>query len=59
MLGAFCCTTKDKLLYLTYSGKAIFASVSEIPLYTRSSKGARVYAFDRDPAVAVVLVPES
>jgi DNA gyrase/topoisomerase IV subunit A len=55
VLGAFCCTSEDKLLYLTYSGKAVFASVSDIPLYTRSSKGARVYAFDRDPAVAVVM----
>ena len=59
VLGAFCCALEDKLLYLTYSGKAIFASVSDIPLYTRSSKGARVYAFDRDPAVAVMLVSES
>jgi DNA gyrase/topoisomerase IV subunit A len=59
VLGAFCCTPEDKLLYLTYSGKAIFASVSDIPLYTRSSKGARVVAFDRDPAVAVTLVSES
>jgi DNA gyrase/topoisomerase IV subunit A len=58
VLGAFCCTPEDKLLYLTYSGKAVFASVSDIPLYTRSSKGARVYAFDRDPAVAVTLVSE-
>jgi DNA gyrase subunit A len=56
VLGAFCCTPEDKLLYLTYSGKVIFASVGDIPLYTRSSKGARVYAFDRDPAVAVVMV---
>jgi DNA gyrase/topoisomerase IV subunit A len=58
VLGAFCCTPEDRLLYLTYSGKAVFASVSDIPLYTRSSKGARVYAFDRDPAVAVTLVSE-
>jgi DNA gyrase/topoisomerase IV subunit A len=58
VLGAFCCEPQDRLLYLTYSGKVVFASVGDIPLYTRSSKGARVYAFDRDPAVAVVLVPE-
>jgi len=56
VLGAFCCAPEDRLLYLTYSGKAVFASVSDIPLYTRSSKGARVVVFDRDPAVAVVLV---
>jgi DNA gyrase/topoisomerase IV subunit A len=58
VLGTFCCKPEDRLLYLTYSGKAVFASVSDIPLYTRSSKGARVYAFDRDPAVAVTLVSE-
>jgi DNA gyrase/topoisomerase IV subunit A len=56
VLGAFSCEPHDRLLYLTYSGKLILASVDDIPLYTRSGKGAPVYAFDRDPAVAVVLV---
>jgi DNA gyrase/topoisomerase IV subunit A len=58
VLGAFFCVPGDRLLYLTYSGKLVLASVSDIPLYTRSSRGAPVVAFDRDPAVAVVLVPE-
>jgi DNA gyrase/topoisomerase IV subunit A len=59
VLGAFGCEPHDRLLYLTYSGKLVLASVGDIPLYTRSSKGAPVHAFDRDPAVAVVLVPGS
>lgn len=59
VLNAFSCKPEDRLLYLTYSGKLVLASIGDIPLYTRSSKGALVYAFDRDPAVAVVLLSES
>jgi DNA gyrase/topoisomerase IV subunit A len=59
VLGAFSCEPRDRLLYLTYSGKLVVAATDDIPLYTRSSKGAPVYAFDHDPAVAVVLLPES
>jgi topoisomerase-4 subunit A len=59
VLNAFSCEPEDRLLYLTYSGKLVLASVGDIPLYTRSSKGAPVYAFDRDPAVAVMLVQGS
>ncbi|MBN1810811.1 MAG: hypothetical protein JXA14_03145 [Anaerolineae bacterium] len=57
VLGAFSCGPQDRLLYLTYSGKPVLVSINDIPLYTRSSKGAPVYGFDRDPAVAVVLLP--
>jgi DNA gyrase/topoisomerase IV subunit A len=56
VLNAFSCQPQDRLLYLTYSGKLVLASVDDIPLYTRSSKGAPVVAFDRDPAVAVELL---
>jgi DNA gyrase/topoisomerase IV subunit A len=59
VLSAFTCEPDDRLLYLTYSGKLVLASISDIPLYTRSNKGAPVVAFDRDPAVAVVLLSES
>jgi len=59
VLEAFSCESEAQLLYLTYSGKPIFASTAGIPLYRRSEKGARVCAFDRDPAVAVTLVPQS
>ncbi len=59
VLGAFSCEPHDRLLYLTYSGKLVLASINDIPLYTRSGKGAPVHAFDRDPAVAVVLLSES
>jgi DNA gyrase/topoisomerase IV subunit A len=58
VLSAFNCVSRDRLLYLTYSGKPVLASVGDIPLVTRSSKGAPVYTFGRDPAVAVVLLPE-
>jgi DNA gyrase/topoisomerase IV subunit A len=59
VLGAFGCAPDDRIAFLTYSGKVLFAAVSDIPLYTRSSKGARVFTLDRDPAVGVVLVPGS
>jgi DNA gyrase/topoisomerase IV subunit A len=57
VLGAFGCEPEDRIAYLTYSGKVLFAAVSDIPLYTRSSKGARVFTLDRDPAVAAAIVP--
>jgi len=57
VLGAFPCEPEDQLLYLTYSGKLTLVSADDIPPYTRSSKGARVRTFDRDPAVAVASVP--
>jgi DNA gyrase/topoisomerase IV subunit A len=56
VLGAFACKPEDRVFYLTYSGKVLFAAVGDIPLYTRSSKGARVFTLDRDPAVAVAIV---
>ena len=58
VLGAFGCAPEDRIAFLTYSGKVLFAAVSEIPLYTRSSKGARVFTFDRDPAMAVAIVSD-
>jgi DNA gyrase/topoisomerase IV subunit A len=56
VLGVFGCEPEDRIAFLTYSGKVLFAAVGDIPLYTRSSKGARVFTLDRDPAVAVALV---
>ena len=58
VLGIFPCKPQARLLYLTYSGKLAFVSTADIPLHTRSRKGARARTFDRDPAVAVRLVPE-
>ncbi len=60
LLGAFL-IDPDKpagqLLFLTYTGKLVFVPVNEIPLYTRSAQGARLWTLDRDPAVAVTLIP--
>jgi len=47
------------LLYLTYAGKLTLVPVADIPVHQRSRKGTRVHVFDRDPAVAVALVPTS
>jgi len=57
VLGVFPCEPQTRLLYLTYSGKLALVSTADIPLYQRSGKGTRVRDFDRDPAVAVALVP--
>jgi DNA gyrase/topoisomerase IV subunit A len=56
VLNAFPCETPARLSYLTYSGRLVFASAADVPLYQRSEKGTRLHTFDRDPAVAVVLV---
>jgi DNA gyrase/topoisomerase IV subunit A len=58
VLGAFSCESPAHLLYLTYSGKLVLVPTADIPLQQRSGKGAQVHVFDRDPAVAVALVPE-
>lgn len=58
VLGAFPYESQAHLLYLTYSGKLVLVPTEDIPLQQRSGKGTRVCVFDRDPAVAVVLVPE-
>jgi len=57
VLGAFPCQPQAQLLYLTHSGKLVFVPLASIPLHQRSGKGSRVRVFDRDPAVAVTLVP--
>jgi DNA gyrase/topoisomerase IV subunit A len=57
VLGVFPHESEAHLLYLTYSGKLALVPVADIPLYTQSRKGSRVRTFDRDPAVAVALVP--
>ena len=54
---AFVSEPHARLLYLTYSGKLALAPVDDIPLVTRSAKGARVRSLDRDPAVAIALLP--
>jgi DNA gyrase subunit A len=46
-----------QLLYLTYSSKLVALPTADVPLHHRSSKGSRVHVFDRDPAVAVILIP--
>jgi DNA gyrase/topoisomerase IV subunit A len=56
VMDAFPCETPARLSYLTYSGRLVFASTADVPLYQRSEKGTRLRTFDRDPAVAVVLV---
>ncbi len=61
LLGAFLIepdAPSGQLLFLTYAGKIVFVPLDEIPLYTRSSKGARLRTFDRDPAVAAAFVPD-
>jgi DNA gyrase/topoisomerase IV subunit A len=58
VLDAFRCESEGQLLYLTYSGRLVPASTTNIPLYQRSDKGTRVRVFDRDPAVAVAFVAE-
>ncbi|MCP4535706.1 MAG: hypothetical protein GY832_01000 [Chloroflexi bacterium] len=57
VLGVFPREPDAHLLYLTYSGKLALVPVADIPLYTKSRKGSRVRTFDRDPAVAVTIVP--
>ena len=57
VLGAFPREQHAQLLYLTYSGKLTLVSTADVPLHQRSGKGTRVRTFDRDPAVAVTLVP--
>jgi DNA gyrase/topoisomerase IV subunit A len=57
VLGAFPHERQAQLLYLTYSGKLALVSTADVPLHQRSGKGTRVRTFDRDPAVAVALVP--
>jgi DNA gyrase/topoisomerase IV subunit A len=57
VLGAFLCEQHAQLLYLTYSGRLALVSTTDIPLHQRADKGTRVRTFDRDPAVAVALVP--
>ena len=57
VLGAFPCQPQAQLLYLTHSGKLAFVPLTDVPLHQRSSKGSRVRVFDRDPAVAVTLIP--
>ena len=57
VLGAFRWEPEGRLLYMTYSGRLALISMADIPVYQRSSKGTRVRTFDRDPAVAVTLVP--
>jgi DNA gyrase/topoisomerase IV subunit A len=57
VLGVLPHESEAHLLYLTYSGKLALVPVADIPLYTQSRKGSRVRTFDRDPAVAVTLVP--
>ena len=57
VLGVFPHEPEAHLLYLTYSGKLALVPVADIPLYTQSRKGSRICTFDRDPAVAVTLVP--
>jgi len=58
VLGAFPYESEAHLLYLTYSGKLVLVPAADIPLQQRSGKGTQVHTFDRDPAVAVTLVPE-
>ena len=57
VLGTFPFDPDAQLLYLTYSGKLVLVPAADVPLHQRSSKGARVHVFDRDPAVAVTLIP--
>jgi len=59
VLGAFPCQPQAQLLYLTYSGKPVFVPIDDVPLHQRSGKGSRLRLFDRDPAVAVTLVPST
>jgi DNA gyrase/topoisomerase IV subunit A len=58
VLGAFPCESQAQLLYLTYSGKLVLVPTEDVPLQQRTGKGTQVGVFDRDPAVAVALVPE-
>jgi DNA gyrase/topoisomerase IV subunit A len=59
VLNVFPYESQARLLYLTYSGKLVSAAMSDTPLHTRYGKGARLRTLDRDPAVAVAILPAS
>ncbi len=48
----------DWLLFLTVSGQLHMASTSDIPLLDRLGKGTQVCDLERDPAIAVTLIPK-
>lgn len=58
VLAAFPYSTQARLLYLTYSGKLVFVSVTDAPLQERTGKGTHLRDMSRDPAVAVTFVAD-
>ncbi|MCJ7736239.1 MAG: hypothetical protein MUQ10_02855, partial [Anaerolineae bacterium] len=48
---------KARLLFLTYSGNLVLASIADVPLVERLGKGTQVHDFTHDPAVSVVIIP--
>jgi len=58
VLAAFPYSPEARLLYLTYAGRLAFVSIRDVPLQERAGKGTPLRDLSRDPAVAVVLVPE-
>ena len=52
------CPPASRLLYLTYSGKLFFTPTTDIPLQARAGKGIQLHNTNKDPILAVTLVPE-
>lgn len=46
-----------ELLYATYGGRLVLASVADVPLSDRADRGTILCDMRRDPAVSVTLVP--
>jgi DNA gyrase/topoisomerase IV subunit A len=58
VLALFPYAPRSQFLYLSFSGKLAFASLSELPQQDRTGKGTLVCDLSRDPAVAVVCATE-
>jgi hypothetical protein len=58
VLAAFPYSPEARLLYLTYSGKPVFVSTTDVTPQDRAGKGTHMRDMSRDPAVAVALVLE-
>jgi DNA gyrase/topoisomerase IV subunit A len=58
VLGAFPYEPDGGLLYLSYSGKLTFVAARDVSHHERYGKGTQMCDLTRDPAVALVFVPQ-
>ncbi len=59
VLGAFPYTGQDSVLFLTFSGKLVLVGTGGMTPQDRLGRGQELCDLERDPAVAVALVPGS